>query len=67
MKMVNGIPKSEKIWTHIFTNRDEEYFITSRENSRECYFIYKLSEGKAVKLGKSPSPSELEEKYIKAT
>ena len=65
--MANGIPKTEKVWTHIFTAGNDEYFITSRDSSREFYYIYKLSEGKAVKLGKSPSPSELEEKYIKAT
>ena len=63
--MANSIPKTEKIWTHIFTSKNEEYFITSKLTTRDIYFIYKKTTDGVEKLGKSVSPKELEKKYIK--
>ena len=62
---VNEIPKTEKIWTHIFTANNNEYFITSKINNREIYFLYQKTSDGMIKLGKSSSPKELENKYIK--
>lgn len=62
--MVNGIPKSEKIWVKRITVSGEVYYITSKENDRGVYYLYKMNGDKAVKLGKSKSPTELEQKYI---
>lgn len=60
---MTGIPKNEIIWVkHI--NGDDVYYITSKA-TRECYYIYQIKGGKAVKLGQSKSPLTLEEKYIK--
>ena len=61
--MVNGIPKTERIWVKRATSKGEIYYITSKEN-RDFYFLYKEENGKAVKIGKAKSPLELENKYI---
>ena len=63
--MVSGIPKAEKIWANLISDSKENYYITSKENDRSMYFIYKLVNGKAVKLGKGKDPKELETKYSK--
>lgn len=60
---INGIPKNEKIWVKRITEKDETFYITSKE-ARDYYFIYKYENGKATKLGKAKSPLDLEEKYI---
>lgn len=63
MSIINGIPKSEHIWTKIVMNTNNVYYITSK-NIGDYYFLYKLNGDKAVKLGKAKSPLELEEKFI---
>lgn len=61
--MVNGIPKTERIWVKRITEKGETYYITSKD-TRDYYFLYKMENDKAVKLGKAKSPLELEQKYI---
>lgn len=61
---INGIPKTEQIWIKRTTLKGEIFYITSKESNRSYYFLYKMEEDKAVKLGKSKSPVELERKYI---
>lgn len=60
---VNGIPKTERIWVKRITEKGETYYITSKD-TRDYYFLYKMDGDKAVKLGKSKSPVDLEQKYI---
>lgn len=60
---VNGIPKTERIWVKRITEKGETYYITSKD-TRDYYFLYKMENDKAVKLGKAKSPLELEQKYI---
>lgn len=60
---VNGIPKTERIWLKRITAKGDVYYITSK-NTRDYYFLYKMENDKAVKLGKAKSPLELENKYI---
>lgn len=61
--MVNGIPKTERIWVKRITEKGEIYYITSKE-IRDYYLIYKENDGKAIKLGRAKTPVELEIKYI---
>lgn len=61
---VNGIPNTEMIWIMRKTDKGEIFYITSKE-ARDLYFLYKYENGKAIKLGKSKSPLDLEEKYIR--
>lgn len=61
--MVSGIPKTERIWVKRITEKGETYYITSKD-TRDYYFLYKMENDKAVKLGKAKSPLELEQKYI---
>ena len=63
--MVNGIPKTEKIWVKITTDDGNIFYTTSKVNDRVFYYLYKFVDGKAIKLGKAKSPIELDEKYIK--
>ena len=63
MQMVSGIPKTERIWVKRITEKGETYYITSKD-TRDYYFLYKMENDKAVKLGKAKSPLELEQKYI---
>ncbi len=39
------------------------FIITSKESSRDYYFLYELVDGSFKKLGRARSPKELEEKY----
>lgn len=61
---VNGIPKTERIWVQRTTGDGSVYYITSKDNDRSYYFLYKMNDDKAVKLGKAKSPLDLESKYI---
>lgn len=61
---INGISKTEKIWKEIITYNGIVYYITSKENNRSYYFLYKINNNNAIKLGKAKSPSDLEDKYI---
>jgi hypothetical protein len=57
-------PKGEHIWVGYYSDKHELMFITtSKDSSREYYFLYEYSKGKFKKLGKSRSPRELEEKF----
>lgn len=66
-KNPNGIPPSEKLRVTYKTVDGDIYYITSKTNNRDYYYLYKLADGKAVKLGKSRNPSELEDKYIRTS
>lgn len=60
---MTGIPSNEIVWMKRTAQNGDEFWITSKE-IRDCYFIYKINDGKAIKLGKSVNPTTLEEKYI---
>ena len=62
--VINGIPKTEKVWEEIITQDGSVYYITSKENDRSYYSLYKIDNNNAVKLGKAKSPTDLENKYI---
>ncbi len=63
---VRGIPGAEYIWLERRTRSGETYFITSKPGAAAVmFYIYQLTDGKAVKLGKGASPVELEKKYVK--
>lgn len=62
--MAAGIPKGEILRVTYTTRTGEVYYITSKPN-RECYYLYKDEDGKAVKIAKGSNPPELEEKYLK--
>lgn len=57
-------PKNERVWVSYHTLDGElAYIMTSKKDSRDWYFLYKISNGELKKLGKSKSPAELEEKH----
>lgn len=61
---VKGIPKSETIWVQTRAADGTIYYTTAKTNNREFYFLYKMVDGKAVKLGKARNPKDLDQKYI---
>ena len=60
---ISGVPRSEQIWLERHAG-ENVYIITSKENNMDMFFLYRIDNGRAVKLGKSKSPPELERKYI---
>ena len=57
-------PKGERVFTG-YCNRAGEllYILTSKEPSREWYYLYKNDGGTFKKLGKAREPPELEQKF----
>lgn len=57
-------PKGERVWVGYYNAQHELLFImTSKETSRDYYFLYELVDGSFRKLGKSRSPKELEARF----
>ena len=56
--------KGERIWMRYYDKKNAlRFFITSKEASRDFYFLYEVSGATVKKLGKARSPKDLEEKY----
>lgn len=57
-------PKGERVWVGYYNAKQELLFIlTSKESSRDYYFLYELVDGAFKKLGRARSPKELEAKF----
>lgn len=57
-------PRGERIWVGAYNQAHElKFIITSKETSRDYYFLYELVDGEFCKLGRAKSPKELEEKF----
>lgn len=59
------LPKGEQSWVGYYNRSGERIFLlTSKENSREWYYLYEVVDGTALKkLGRAHTPPELEEKF----
>ena len=57
-------PKNETVWlSHYRPGRQLVYIITSKKDTREWYYFYKVSDGKFQKMGKARTPPELIDKF----
>lgn len=57
-------PKGERVWVGYYNAQHELLFIlTSKESSRDYFFLYELVDGTFKKLGRARSPKELEAKF----
>lgn len=57
-------PRGERVRVKYYDGKHELLFIlTTKEQSKDLYFLYELKDGEFKKLGKAKSPSMLEEKY----
>lgn len=57
-------PKGEEIWVGYYNKNHELIMIlTSKEGSRDWYYLYERTGNSFKKLGKSHSPKELDEKF----
>lgn len=57
-------PKGERVWVGYYNVKHELVFIlTSKESSRDYFFLYELVDGAFKKLGRARSPKELEAKF----
>lgn len=56
--------RGEQVWVSYY-NADHEllFILTSKESSREYFYLYELVDGSLKKLGRARSPKELEEKF----
>lgn len=61
---IKGIPKVEQIQV-TFTRENGDVFITTRNNRTGVWFMYKVENGVAKKLGQSNDPTKLDEKFLK--
>lgn len=58
------IPKNERLWvSYLDFNGTLTQIITSKSDSRDTYYLYEVSGDSIKKLGKSSSPTELENKF----
>lgn len=57
-------PKGERVWVSYYdTSHELRFILTSKESSREYFFLYELVDGVFKKLGRARSPKELEAKF----
>ena len=57
-------PKGERVWVGYYdTGHELRFILTSKESSREYFFLYELADGAFKKLGRARSPKELETKF----
>lgn len=56
-------PTGEIVWARYLNKVGETICIITSKESRDCYFLYDLIDGKFVKRGKAKEPPELVEKF----
>ena len=56
-------PAGEIAWVRYLNKAGETICIITSKESRDCYFLYDLIDGKFVKRGKAKEPPELIEKF----
>ena len=58
------LPKGERTWAAYYDSTHAlRYIITSKEASRDAYYLYEVPGELLKKLGKGKSPRELEERF----
>lgn len=60
---MKGLPSKEIIMTEIKSLKGETFYVTTTA-LRDIYYIYKIADNVATKLGSGKSPMVLEDKYI---
>lgn len=60
---MKGLPSKEIIMTEIKSLKGETFYVTTTA-LRDIYYIYKIADNVATKLGSGQSPMVLEDKYI---
>lgn len=57
-------PKGERVWVSYYdTSHELRFILTSKESSREYFFLYELVDDAFKKLGRARFPKELEAKF----
>ena len=57
-------PKGETVWVcYCGADGALKFIVTTKAGNRDYYFLYEWKNEKFVKLGKSRSPVDLEERY----
>ena len=60
---MKGIPSNQIIMTEIISLKGETFYITMTA-LRDTYYIYKIQNNTATKLGSGQNPLTLEDKFI---
>lgn len=58
----NGIPKNEQVWVTMRPSDGSVWYITTKIDDRTNHYLYKDNGGKAERICKAKSPSDLEDK-----
>lgn len=61
--MATAIPKNERQWLAYYDKCGVKRFVMTSSAMRDYYYLYEVSNGSFVKLGKDRSPKKLEEKF----
>ena len=56
-------PKGETIWVSYYNNKGDLIFVITSKTTRDYYYLYEVVNNELKKLGRSKTPTELEEKY----
>lgn len=57
-------PKGETVWARYYDSLNElRFIVTSKDGSRDVYFLYECVNGSCKKLGRAKNPKALEEKF----
>lgn len=56
-------PKGENVWTYYCNASGELMFIMTAKIQRDYYYLYELNDTSFIKLGRSKSPIDLEQKF----
>lgn len=57
-------PKGEEVWVFGYDAGRLLYFVTTKQNTRSPFYIYKVDGDSYQKLGSGKSPTLLEDKYF---
>ena len=59
MLNLKGIPSSDIVWVTRYDSKGDPVYVLTSKAARDTYFLYRVENGKYVKVGQGKSPPEL--------
>lgn len=60
---VAKLPKDERVWVSYKNKKGVTRFLITSKPTRDAYTLYEIIDGDPKRMGKSPSPGDLVEKF----
>ena len=60
---IKGIPSSDIVWVTRYDSKGSPMYSITSKAARDTYYLYKIENGKSVKVGQGKSPPELLAKH----